>query len=249
MCAPAGLICARLLRIPVCYHIHSAESFVGASSRSMRAAVGRALNRALSKRAALIVVPSAATVSDIPHLADRGDVFPISHGAGRAWRMPCPDDAERAAVRDKVRSLYEIPDGRRLLVYAGRYAPHKGVAELVEAIRQTVDGGTDVALVMAGTGWPDVAHDDRLAERVGRLDLGDRVHLLREWLDTDDLRDHMVAADACVFRRRTNRSVSWRWKRWPCARGRSSVPGSTRTSLAANRMPACVRRRPSRPTW
>jgi glycogen(starch) synthase len=199
MCAPAGLVCAGLLRIPVCYHIHSAESFVGASSRSMRAAVGRALNRALSKRAELIVVPSAATVSDIPHLADRTDVFPISHGAGRAWRMPCPDDAERAAVRDEVRSRYGIPSGRRLLVYAGRYAPHKGVAQLVEAIRQAVDGGTDVALVMAGTGWPDVAHDDRLTERVGRLDLADRVHLLREWLDTDDLRDHMVAADACVF--------------------------------------------------
>jgi glycogen(starch) synthase len=199
MCAPAGLICGGLLRIPVCYHIHSAESFVGASSRSMRAAVGRVLNRALSKRAELIVVPSAATVSAIPHLADRDDVFPVSHGAGRAWRMRCPDDAERASVRDKVRSRYQVPEGRRLLVYAGRYAPHKGVIQLVEAIRRAVDGGADIALVMAGTGWPDVAHDDRLADRVDRLDLVGRVHLLREWLDTDDLRDHMVAADACVF--------------------------------------------------
>jgi glycosyltransferase involved in cell wall biosynthesis len=195
MCAPAGLICAVLLRIPVCYHVHSAESFLGDNSRSPRAAVGRMLNRALSRRARLIVVPSAATVAAIPHLAGRANVVAVSHGAGRAWRMECLDEAERAAVRDKVRSLYAIPDGQRLVVFAGRYTPHKGVTELVEAVRR-IPG---ITLVLAGTGWPDVAQDDRLRERVARLGLPDRVHLLGRWLDTDDLRDHMVAADACAF--------------------------------------------------
>jgi glycosyltransferase involved in cell wall biosynthesis len=199
MCAPAGLACALLFRIPVCYHVHSAESFLGDGSRGPRAAVGRFLNRALSRRARLIVVPSSATVAAIPHLAGRTNVVAVSHGAGKAWRMAYPDDAERAALRDKVRSLYAIPEDRRLIVFAGRYAPHKGVTELVEAGRRMVDDGVDASVVMVGTGWPDVSHDERLREQVARLGLGDRVHLLRRWLDTDDLRDHLVAADACVF--------------------------------------------------
>lgn len=199
MCAPAGLASALLLRIPVCYHVHSAETFLADGSRGPVAAVGRLLNRALSRHARLVVVPSFATVAAIPHLAGRTDVVVVSHGAGRAWRMECPDGVQRAAVRARVRSRYAIPSGRRMLVFAGRYAPHKGVNELVEAVRRMLDEGVDVTLVMVGTGWPDVSHDDRLRERVAQLGLVDRVHLLGRFLDTDDLRDHLVAADACAF--------------------------------------------------
>ncbi|BCL12363.1 glycosyl transferase family 1 [Micromonospora sagamiensis] len=199
MCAPAGLVCALLFRMPVCYHVHSAETFHGDGSRGPIAALGRLLNRALSGRARLVVVPSSDTVSAVPHLAGRPDVVVVSHGAGKAWRMDCPDDAERAVVRDKVRSSYGIPEGRRLVVFAGRYAPHKGVTELVEAVRRMRDDGVDVSVVMAGTGWPDVAHDQRLRERVTQLGLDGRVHLLGRYLDTAELRDHLVAADACAF--------------------------------------------------
>jgi glycosyltransferase involved in cell wall biosynthesis len=199
ICAPAGLFCALLFRIPVCYHVHSAETFHGYGSRGLVAALGRKLNRMLSRRARLVVVPSADTVARVPHLAGLGEVVTVSHGAGKAWRMECPDGAERAAVRDKVRSLYAIPEGRRLIVFAGRYTPHKGVAELIEATRRLVNDGLDVALVMAGTGWPDVSLDDGVRERVARLRLGDRVHVLGRSLDTDELRDHLVAADACAF--------------------------------------------------
>jgi glycogen synthase len=199
MCAPAGLVCATLWRIPVCYHVHSAETFHGEGSHGPVAALGRMLNRALSRRARLVVVPSAGTVAAVPHLAGRTDVLVVSHGAGKAWRMECPDDAVRAVVRDQVRSLYEIPEGRRLVVFAGRYAGHKGVTELVEAVRRIVDGGVEVSVVMAGTGWPDVVHDERLRDRVERLGLDGRVHLLGRYLDTEELRDHLVAADACAF--------------------------------------------------
>lgn len=198
MCAPAGLACALLFQIPVCYHVHSTETFHGDGSRGLVAALGRALNRALSRRARLVVVPSSDTVAAAPHLAG-SDVVVVSHGAGKAWRMECPDGAERAVVRDKVRSLYAIPEGRRLVVFAGRYAPHKGVAELIEATRRMLDDGADVTLVMAGTGWPDVSLDHRVRERVAQLGLVGRVHVLGRSLDTDELRDHLVAADVCAF--------------------------------------------------
>jgi glycosyltransferase involved in cell wall biosynthesis len=199
MCAPAGLVCALLFRMPVCYHVHSAETFHGDGSRGLVAALGRTLNRALSRRARLVMAPSTATVAAVPHLAGRSNVAVVSHGAGRAWRMACPYDAERAAVRDKVRAMYAIPDGRRLVVFAGRYAPHKGVTELVEAIRRMLDDHADVTLVMAGTGWPDLSLDHRLSERAAQLGLTGRVHVLGRFLDTDELRDHLVAADACAF--------------------------------------------------
>jgi glycogen synthase len=199
MCAPAGLVCVVLFRIPVCYHVHSAEIFLGDSSRGPVAALGRVLSRALTRRARLIMIPSSDTVAAVPHLARRDDVVVVSHGAGKAWRMAYPDDAERAVVRDKVRALYGVPDGRRLVVFAGRYAPHKGVAELIDAARLMLDDGVDVTVVMAGTGWPDVSYNDRLRERVARLGLAERVHVLGRFLDTDELRDHLVAADACTF--------------------------------------------------
>jgi len=199
MCAPAGLVYAMLSRIPVAYHVHSAETFHGDGSKGLVAALGRALNRALSRRARLIVVPSAATVAAVPHLTGRDDVVVVSHGAGKAWRMECPDDAERTAVRDKIRSLYAVPEGRRMIVFAGRYARHKGVMELVEATRLMLDSGVDVGVVLVGSGWPDVSLDDGVRERVARLGLADRVHVLGRSLDTDELRDHLVAADACSF--------------------------------------------------
>lgn len=199
VCAPAGLVCAYLLRIPVCYHVHSAETFHGAGSRGLIAAFGRALNRALSRRARLIVVPSSATVAAVPHLAARSDVAVVSHGAGKAWRMECPYGAERDAVRDKVRSLYAIPEGRRLIVFAGRYAPHKGVAELIDATRLMLDDGVDVSVVMAGTGWPDAFLDQRVHDQVAQRGLTGRVHVLGRYLDTAELRDHLAAADACAF--------------------------------------------------
>lgn len=199
MSAPAGLVCAVLLRLPVCYHVHSAETFHGDGSRGPVAALGRLLNRALSRRARLVMVPSAATVAEVPHLAGRDDVAVVSHGAGKAARMPVPDEDERAVVRDKVRGAYGIPEGRRMVVFATRYAPHKGVAELVEAVRRMVAEGADVALVMAGTGWPDTSVDARLRERVAELGLAGRIHVLGRFLDTDELRDHIVAADACAF--------------------------------------------------
>lgn len=199
MCAPAGLVCALLFRIPVCYHVHSAETFHGDGSHGLVAAGGRILNRALSRRARLVLVPSSGTVAAVPHLAEREDVVAVSHGAGKAWRMECPDEAERAVVQDKVRSLYSLPQGRRLIVFAGRYAPHKGVTEVVEAVGQMLTAGVDASLVMAGTGWPDVVHERRLRELVARLGLDGRIHLLGRYLDTDELRDHLVAADACVF--------------------------------------------------
>ncbi|HEY0639811.1 MAG TPA: glycosyltransferase family 4 protein [Pseudonocardiaceae bacterium] len=195
MCAPAGLVCAVLLRIPVCYHVHSAETFHGEGSRGPVAALGRWLNRALSRRARLVMVPSADTVAAVPHLAGRSDVAVVPHGAGKAWRMECPDDTDRVALRDKLRALYAIPPDRRLVVFAGRYAPHKGVTELLEAVRRL----PDVTLVMAGSGWPDVAVDERLRAEVARLGLVDRVRVLGRYLDTADLREHLVAADACVF--------------------------------------------------
>ncbi|WP_237102429.1 glycosyltransferase family 4 protein [Nonomuraea sp. MG754425] len=200
MCAPAGLVCAVLFRIPVCYHVHSAEIFLRDRGRGPVSALGRALNRALSRRARLIMVPSPHTAAGIPHLAGRSDVAVVSHGAGKAWRMTCPDDVERAAVRDKVRALYGIQDDQPMIMFAGRYGPHKGVTELIETVRRMRAGGTDVTLVMAGTGWPDdTAIDQRLRERVAEAGLAGRVHVLGRYLDTDELRDHVVAADACVF--------------------------------------------------
>jgi glycosyltransferase involved in cell wall biosynthesis len=193
MCAPAGLVCALVLRLPVCFHVHSAEIFRGEGSRGAVAFAGRLLTRVMSRWARLVVVPSKDTVAAVPYLA--GNVAVVSHGAGKAWRMPCPDEAERDVVRKEVRARYGLPDERRLVVFAGRYAAHKGVAELVEAIG-LIPGAT---LVLAGSGWPEAGQDDRLRSLVARLDLQDRVHVLGRFLDTDELRDHLVAADVCAF--------------------------------------------------
>ena len=86
-----------------------------------------------------------------------------------------------------------------MIVFAGRLAPHKGVAEMVEALRLVVDRGHDVAMIVVGSGLPDVTIDDRLEQQAAALELSDRVILLRKFVETDEMVEYLAAADACCF--------------------------------------------------
>lgn len=80
----------------------------------------------------------------------------------------------RSVARDEAQRRWGWPAGRQMIGGVGRLSEEKGFDLLIGAVRQLVDGGQDVGLVIAGEGKERGA----LEQQIAGLDLQDRVQLL-----------------------------------------------------------------------
>jgi len=94
---------------------------------------------------------------------------------------------ERRSVR---RDLIGDPD-RTLLITVGRFAPSKGYFDLLIAFDQIRKKHPGIALVIVGTG----TLFDEVRDEIGKLDLGDSVHLIGKRSDVPRL---LAASDLYV---------------------------------------------------
>ncbi len=104
-----------------------------------------------------------------------------------------PDKFQQVNPTD--RSSLNIPSGAKMILWAGRLDPVKGLDNLLDAFHN-VTRQTDAHLVLAGDG----PLRSQLVNRVKTLSLNDRVHLLGL---RDDVPSLMKAADLFVFPSRT----------------------------------------------
>ena len=129
--------------------------------------------------------------SVIEHLAERGRIPRDRLRLVRGGIEPAP--LRQAPASD--RTALGAPPDARLVLWAGRLDPVKGLALLLDAFR-AVSQQVDAHLCLAGGG----PLRGELERQITRLALGDRVHLLGPRSDVPSL---LRAADVFVFPSRT----------------------------------------------
>ncbi|GEA89964.1 glycosyltransferase family 4 protein [Cellulomonas cellasea] len=141
-------------RVPVVVTLHDATFFSNPGVHSpLKARFFRTATRLAVRRAAALVVPSAATRDEVlEHAGGRPEQFFVApHGVDSAVFHPV-DDTERARV-SRTLGL----DGAPYVAFLGTLEPRKNVPALVRAWARAVDGqDSPPALVLAGgNGWDE----------------------------------------------------------------------------------------------
>lgn len=201
MGCPAGLACRLLARMPVVFHVHTRELAAGAA-RSPLAAVITALETAQARVACLIVVPSTGMRDElIAHGWPARRLRVLPHGAEEPelLRLAVLPDEARERLRAEIRRRY-LPGGAgRLIVFAGRLSPHKGVATLVRAVPRIAREHGDARIVLLGGPAPRTDDDVAVARLIAELGVGRQVAADYRFVAPAEVFAHFLAADVCVF--------------------------------------------------
>ncbi len=203
----AGILCRLLGRLPVAFHVHTRElnAHVGdprAGRRSAYAVLLDLLETAQARTARLIVVPSARMRDDLAARgwpADRMLVVPHGFEEPGLLRLAGLPGGERDRVRAEVRRRY-LPGGQgRLVVFAGRPSPHKGVHTLIRAVPRVVAEHDDARFVLIGAQAPQTDDAATVARLIERTQNSGHVVAGNRFLASAEVFAHFLAADVCVF--------------------------------------------------
>ncbi|MDA0632104.1 glycosyltransferase family 4 protein, partial [Nonomuraea sp. MCN248] len=194
----AGILCRLLGRMPVVFHVHTCEHNTAPGARRTAVTAGiTALEDAQARLADLVVVPSASMRDQLVARgwpSGRMRVVPHGFEDPELVRLAGLSPADRDRLRARVRARY-LPGGAgRLVVFAGRLAPHKGAHTLIRAARSLLRDGDELRVVLIGSG--DHAEVTRLIEREGVTG-----HVVADcrFLDPPEVFAHFLAADVCAF--------------------------------------------------
>jgi glycogen(starch) synthase len=199
----AGILCRLLGRVPVVFHIHTRElNDAPRQRRSMVAACIAALEVVQVRLAALIVVPSMGMRDSLVARgwpADRMRVVPHGVEVAELARLARLTDDDRDRLRSKTRRRYLDAEPGRLIVFAGRLAPHKGVLTLIRAAPRVIKEHDDVRIVLIGAASPLTDERGQVAGLIDTLGVAGHVFADYRFLDSPELFAHLLAADVCAF--------------------------------------------------
>jgi len=193
-----GLLCHYVLRLPVVFHIHTTEHGV-APQRGIVALPGviAAAERWLGRIARRVVVATPEMRQHLTAAGWDGAAIDVVHLGGtfeRTLADPAFDrDRLRAGAAD-LRVRLGIPAEDPVLLFVGRLVRHKGIYQLLEAMRQIATAVPRLRLVVVGEG--DNAGVQRIVADTG---LGERVLTSGGFVDGWALLEYYEMADACVF--------------------------------------------------
>ncbi|MDB1087432.1 glycosyltransferase family 4 protein [Streptomyces sp. ACA25] len=203
--APAG-IAAALLRLPVIYHVHNTEATM-TPEPDMTDPFGliKFNQRLLSRLATRVVVPTPEMKQLVgAHGWQTHRVSVIPHGCESLapTDRTGPDgttQAARAAARKELLAGSGLGPDARILVFAGRLSPVKGIHTLLRALPEIARRHPRVHLFVLGVGLAGTDQGAAVDRLVAELGLQRRTHLYHRYLPQEELHQHYLAADVGVF--------------------------------------------------
>lgn len=201
--SPAAVGAALLLRLPVAYHVHNTELTMTAAGRAQDPfGLIRRFERWAGRVARVVVVPSAH-VRDLlrDNGWDVGGVAVVPHGFEVPELLAFRDAPaqQRAARVEALRRRLELGENERVLVFAGRLAPVKGIHTLLRALPELLEQVPALRLLVLGVGFPGTSESRDVHDRVRELGLGRHVHVYDAYLPASEVFVHFEAADVCVL--------------------------------------------------
>jgi glycosyltransferase involved in cell wall biosynthesis len=194
-----GLLCHYLLRLPVVFHVHTTEHRTTARRRvtlvpfGLLAAVERWLGR-IARRVVVGTPEMRAHLSAAGWDRDRTEVVCLGGAFERVLADPGFDRDRLRARAAALRARLGIAAAEPVLLFVGRLVPHKGIYQLLEAMRQITATVPGVRLLMVGDG--DTAGAERVVADTG---LSGQVIIPGEFVTGLALLEYYQLADACVF--------------------------------------------------
>lgn len=150
-----------------------------------------ATRRVADRSAKLVVLAERAVeLLEEGYGIDRSRVRLIPHG------VPSGPELDGRQAKEAIGA-----SGRTVLLTFGLLGPDKGIEVVVEALPEIVRHHPDVVYVVLGATHPHVVRDhgeayrEALAARVGELGLTDHVRFVDRFVEVDELRTHLAAAD------------------------------------------------------
>ena len=134
----AGLVIARLRRIPFVLTMHGAEVFAGR---------GTILTRFVINHADYLITNSTFTLHRILAIARPRRYAVIPFGVSPAKSRPVS-----ASAAARVREKWAISKHGPVILFVGRLVERKGIRSLLEALPDIIARHPDVSLVIAGVG-------------------------------------------------------------------------------------------------
>lgn len=134
---------------------------------------------------------------------ERGDMRSLVSSKGNIEIIPCGTDTKRfgSIERQVARQKLGIKPETKVIIYAGRFDPRKGIETLVRSLaREEVSQFKDLQLYIVGGSRPgqsDGIERDRIEKIVKELGLQDRT-IFTGSLEHEALRAYYAAADVCV---------------------------------------------------
>lgn len=187
---PAGLILAHEHRLPLVFHVHSAEwgRQPGGGSPMVQHFEG-----ALGYAADAVITVSEAMRNDlIAHGWDANKIHAVWNGVDPERYRPDAVSPERAQA---VRASYGIGTDDLMLLYVGRMTQVKGVRQMVAAMSEVLAAQPQAHLVILGRG----EEEGPVRELVSSLGLERHVHLRYEFVTEEERIAHYAACDLAVF--------------------------------------------------
>lgn len=186
----AGMVLAKERRVPLVFHVHSAEW--GRQPGGGSPLVSH-LEGALQHEADAVITVSEAMRDDLIAHGWRADkVHAVWNGVDPLRYHPDSATPERAT---RVRSEYGISESDPLVLFVGRMTQVKGVHTLVEAMPQVVARHPTARLVILGKG----ELEGPVRDRVCQLGLEEHVKLRYEFVNEEERIAHYAACDVTVF--------------------------------------------------
>ncbi|MDE2991764.1 MAG: glycosyltransferase family 4 protein [Chloroflexota bacterium] len=187
LAAPAGLVLAPLLDVPLVFHVHSTER--GRQGVAPSPIVG-SWEYALGHTAAAVVTVSKAMREDlVAHGWPNDRVHAVWNGVDTRRYHP-----QAPGGRD-VRARYGIPASAPVALFIGRLTEVKGVRQLAAAWGTVAAQHPDVWLVVLGSGELEHELRETFAHAAGSV----RVVMRTEFVDEPERIAHYAASDVVVL--------------------------------------------------
>ena len=187
LAAPAGLVLAPLLDVPLVFHVHSTERGRQPVASSP---IVQSWEHTLGHTAAAVVTVSEAMREDlVAHGWPADRVHAVWNGVDhRRYHPQAPGGAD-------VRDRYNIPAAAPVALFIGRLTDVKGVRQLAAAWATVATQRAGAWLVVLGAG----ELEQELRETFARSEGADRVVMRTEFIDEQERIAHYAASDVVVL--------------------------------------------------